>query len=206
MSDVIQRTDEWRALRCGCVGCSRLGDVLAVGKSGPSATRRNYMAELLCERLTGKPAEHFTSTAMQWGIDTEPLARAAYEARAGVFTLEVPGMMHPEIDGWWGSPDGLIGEDGGLEIKCPNTATHIETLLTGKINQDYIYQMAGYVEIFGREWWDFMSYDPRLPEHYAVYVRRFMRSELPIAEVKEGVVKFLAELGALQKKLEALHG
>jgi len=207
MIDVLQRTDEWKSLRCGCVGCSRLGDILATGKGGAvSASRKNYMAEVLCERLTGKPAEHFTSAAMQWGIDTEPLARQAYEEKHGVFTLEVSGQMHPDIFGWWGSPDGLVGTDGGLEIKCPNTATHLDTLLTGKINQDYIYQMAGYVEIFGREWWDFVSYDPRLPGKHSMYIRRFRRDELPIAEVKAGVIKFLSELEELQMKLEALHG
>lgn len=202
-----QRTDDWKKARCGLVGCSRLGDILASGRGGqPSATRKNYMAELLCEQLTGVPAEHFTSSSMQWGIDTEPMARAAYEATRGVFISETGGKMHGVISGWWGSPDGLIDNDGGIEIKCPNTATHIDTLLYGKINSDYIYQMAGYVEIFGREWWDFVSYDPRLPEKYAMYVRRFTKAELPIQEVKDGVIKFIEELNALKISLEALNG
>lgn len=201
-----QRSDEWLKAKCGCVGCSRIGDILASGRGGsPSATRKNYMAELLCERLTGKTQEHFTSPSMLWGIEKEPMARASYEAMYGVITEETGGQMHPDIYGWWGSPDGLVGDDGGIEIKCPNTATHLDTLLNGKINQDYIYQMAGYTEIFGREWWDFVSFDPRLPEHLATYVRRFRRDELPIAEVKEGVIKFLSELEELQKRLEGLN-
>jgi hypothetical protein len=200
-----QRTDEWKKARCGLVGCSRLSDVLASGRSGsPSATRKNYMAELLCEQLTGISAEHFTSSAMQWGIDTEPMARAAYEATRGEFIEEVGGKKHGEISGWWGSPDGLIGRDGGIEIKCPNTATHLDSLLYGKINSDYIYQMAGYVEIYERNWWDFVSYDPRLPEKYSMFVKRFTKKELPIHEVKDGVIKFIAELSEMKKKLEAL--
>lgn len=202
---MIQRSDEWRTAKAGKVGCSRLGDVLASGRSGaPSATRKNYMAELVCERLTGKPSEHFTSSAMQWGVDTEPLARAAYEARTGVFVIEDGGKECESIAGLWASPDGLIDDVGGLEIKCPNTATHIETLLTGKINSDYIYQMAGNVLVYNRKWWDFVSYDPRLPEKYALYIKRFERKDLPVDEVETGVKRFLEELEEMIKALEAL--
>lgn len=204
---MIQRTEEWKKLRCGLVGCSRLGDVLANGRGGqPSATRKNYMAELLCEQLTGVPTEHFTSSAMQWGTDTEPLARAAYEGKNGIFIVETIGQKHPEISGWWGSPDGLIDEDGGVEIKCPNTATHLDTILNHRVNTDYLYQMAGYVEIFNREWWDFVSYDPRLPDRLSLYVRRYTRDELPVREVKEGVLKFIEELEELKRKTEGYCG
>lgn len=202
---MIQRSDEWRAAKIGKVGCSRLGDVLASGKgNAPSATRKNYIAELVCEILTGKSAEHFTSAAMQWGIDNEPLARAAYEARTGVFVIEDGGRVHSSIPGFWASPDGLIDADGGVEIKCPNTATHLETLLTGKINSDYIYQMAGNLAVFNRKWWDFVSYDPRLPDKYAMYVKRFERKDLPVDEVEAGVKRFLEELAEKIKALEDL--
>lgn len=201
-----QRTAEWYAERLGKVGCSRLADVLATTKTGESATRRNYMAELICERLTGQRADSFTSADMQWGIDTEPLAKQAYTLKTWEAITEHGGQEHLTIPGFRGSPDGLIGLDGGIEIKCPKTATHLDTLLNGTIKRDYLLQMAGYVSIFGRDWWDFVSYDPRLPDNLALYVKRFYRADLPVDEVENGVKKFLEELDEKIKALEALHG
>jgi predicted phage-related endonuclease len=202
MSD--QRSAEWIAARCGKVGCSRLADVLATTKSGEAATRRNYTAELICERLTGLPTETITTTAMQWGIDTEPLARQAYEHASFYNVVEDFGREHPSIPGFRGSPDGLVGDDGGVEIKCPKTATHLDTILGGTIKRDYILQMAGYVSIYDRKWWDYVSYDPRLPPKYALFIKRFTRDELPVSEVEEGVKTFLAELNEKMKRLEEL--
>lgn len=200
-----QRSEEWYAARLGDIGCSRLGDVCAKGRNGePSSTRRNYMSELLCERLTGKRADHWTSPEMQWGIDNEPLARAMYEARTGAWVVEDGGRPHPTIKGWGCSPDGLIDDDGGLEIKCPNTATHLATVLDGKINRDYILQMAGGCIIYDRAYWDFVSFDPRLPDPINLFIRRFPREELPCSEVEAEVVKFLAELDALEARVRAL--
>jgi hypothetical protein len=200
-----QRTEEWLNKRHGHVGCSRIGAILATGKAGtPSATRKNYMAELICERLTGKRTEHYTSKEMEWGIENEPLARASYEAKTGSMVEEHGGKECESIPDWWGSPDGLVGIDGGIEIKCPNTATHIETLLTGKVAQEYVYQMAGYVKIYDRKWWDFISYDPRLPERLSMFVKRFTRDELPIDQVDTGVLQFIKELKELEEKLEAI--
>jgi hypothetical protein len=202
---MIQRSEEWKQAKAGKVGCSRLGDVLARGKGGaPSATRKNYMAELVCERLIGKSAEHFTSRSMDHGTETEPMARAAYEARTGVLVEEHGGKSCEDIPDWWASPDGLIGEEGGLEIKCPNTSTHLETMLTGKISTDYLYQMAGNCYIFNREWWDFVSFDPRLPENLSMFVCRFYRKDLPIEEVKAGVIQFVEELKILLEKLKGM--
>lgn len=202
MSD--QRTDEWKAARCGNVGCSRLADVLATTKSGEAATRRNYMAELICERLTGIPTETITTPAMQWGIDNEPLARHAYEIATFYDVVEDFGREHQTIPGFRGSPDGLVRDDGGVEIKCPKTATHLDTLMGGTIKRDYILQMAGYVSIFNRQWWDFVSYDPRLPPRHALFIKRFTRDELPVSEVEEGVKKFLLELAKKIRELEEL--
>ena len=200
-----QGSEEWLLSRVGRVGCSRLGDVLAEGKGGaPSASRRNYMAELLCERLTGKYAEHFTSAEMQRGIDLEPIARATYEARFGVMVKEDGGRGHPAIIGFGCSPDGLIGDDGGLEIKCPNTATHLDTLLDGKINLHYIYQMAGGCLVYDRAWWDFVSFDDRLPDNLSFYCKRFYRDNLPLAKVESGVIQFLSELDALERRVRGL--
>ena len=193
-------------LKVGHVGCSRIGAILATGKGGaPSSTRKNYMSELICERLTGKRSDHYTSKEMEWGTENEPLARAAYEAKKGVLVEEHGGQECPGIPDWWGSPDGLINTDGGIEIKCPNTATHIETLLTGKVSTDYIYQMAGYCYIFNRQWWDFVSFDPRLPDKLSIYIKRFKRDELPIDEVLKGVLQFVKELKELLEKLKEIE-
>lgn len=201
-----QRTDSWLLARLGNVGCSRLSAVLANGKGGePSITRATYMTELLCERLTGRPTESYCSPEMQWGTDTEPLARSLYEARTGSWVAECFGTSHPDIPRWRGSPDGLIGDDGGIEIKCPNTKTHIETLTKGTISRAYILQMAGYVEIFKRKWYDFVSYAPRLPSAMHLYIKRFTRDELPIDEVKKGVIMFLEELDALESNLRSKY-
>lgn len=205
MSDIEQRSEAWFTKRLGFCGCSRLGDVLATGRNGaPSSTRKNYMHELLCERLTGIHNDTYTSKEMQWGVDHEPIARSLYEATRGVMVQEIGGMEHPDIKWWWGSPDGLCGEDGGLEIKCPLTATHLESVMYDKVKTDYLYQMAGYVEIFKRQWWDFCSFDPRLPENISLYVKRFTRDQLPTDEVRDGVIKFLDELNELEARVKAI--
>lgn len=206
MSDFDQRTDEWVSHRLGLCGCSRLGDVLATGRGGaPSSTRKNYMAELLCERLTGKHNPGFTSKEMEWGVSQEPVARSEYEARNGVMVQEIGGMMHPEINGWWGSPDGLCGDDGGIEIKCLNTMNHLDVMMSGNIDRRYFLQITGYVTIFNRQWWDYVGFDPRLPKNLQLYVKRFYRDDLPIDEVTDGVVKFLEELDALETKVRGLN-
>jgi len=184
------------------LGCSRLADVLAQGKSGqPSATRKNYMMELLIERLTGERKESFTTPEMQRGIDLESYARAAYEFETGNTVVEHGGQMHQSIHGWWGSPDGLVGDYGMVEIKCPNTSTHLDTFLHGKIDTRYIYQMAGYLEIFDRKWIDFVSYDDRLPDNLSIKIINFKRSEFDIDKVKNGAILFLKDLNELESEL-----
>jgi putative phage-type endonuclease len=157
-----QRSPEWYQERAGKVTASRLKDVMATTKSGYSATRKNYMMELLCQRLSGNVEEGFTSTAMQRGIDREPIARGGYEADKGVMVDETGFALHPSINGFGASPDGLVGDDGLVEIKCPNTATHVEFLKTGKPKREYILQMHGQMMCTGRAWCDFVSYDDRL--------------------------------------------
>ena len=187
------------------MGCSRIGDVMAQGKGGaPSATRRNYMGELLCERLTGKKADGFTTKEMEWGVTNEPIARSLYEAKMGVMVQETGGMEHPGIQWWWGSPDGIIEDDGGIEIKCLNTMNHLDVMMSGKIATHYLYQIAGYVEIFNRKWYDYVGFDPRLPENLQLYVKRFYRDELPIKEIKDGVIKFIADLDELETKVRSI--
>ena len=199
-----QRTAEWFAARLGKVTASRVADVMARTKSGYSASRTHYMAELVCERLTGIPSEHFESAAMKWGTDTEPLARRAYEARTGELVEEVGFIEHQRIKGFGASPDGLVGTDGGLEIKCPNTATHIEYLTGGSIDRAYIIQMHVGMMCTGRAWWDFLSFDPRLPENLSYFCVRVKRDDALVAEIEDEVKKFLAELDEMVERLKAL--
>jgi len=188
-----QRTDEWFSARIGKVTASRVSDVVAKTKSGYSASRDNYMAQLVCERLTGKPADLFSNAAMQWGTETEPLARAAYEAKMDVFVDEIGFINHPTIVNSGSSPDGLIGEDGLIEIKCPNTATHIDTLLTQTVPKKYADQIFWQMACTGRQWCDFVSYDPRLPADLQLFIKRITKDDQYIQHLEAEVIEFLTE-------------
>lgn len=194
MADVIQGSAEWHALRCGKVTASRVADVIARTKSGWGASRANYMAELISERLTGQPAERFTNAAMQWGTENEPKARVAYEWQADVTVDEIGFVPHPSITMSGASPDGLVGDDGMVEIKCPNTATHIDTLLDGDVAGKYWTQIQWQLACAGRKWCDFVSYDPRLPDSMRLFVCRVVREDVAIGAMEKDVLKFLAEL------------
>ena len=191
---VIQGTDEWKLARCGSLGASRMADAVARTKTGYGASRANLMAELLVERLTGVPSEGYTNAAMQWGTEKEPEARAAYEFKADVDVSEIGIVKHPTIPGTHASPDGLVGDDGMVEIKCPNTATHVETLLGDEIAGKYVTQMQWQMACTGRKWCDFVSFDPRLPESMALFVKRVHRDDKRIAELETEARAFLAEL------------
>lgn len=196
-----QRSPEWFAARLGRVTASRVADVVARTKTGWGASRANYMAELLVERLTGEQAPAYTNSAMQWGTDCEPHARAGYEFRLDVTVEEIGFVDHPTIAMAGASPDGLVGEDGLVEIKCPNTSTHIDTLLTGKIPDRYVTQMQWQMACTGRQWCDFVSFDPRLPENMRLFVKRAERDTKAIASLESDVAEFL---GDLDQKLAAL--
>lgn len=201
---IEQGSPEWFALRVGLVTASRLNDVMSTLKSGgEAATRKNYRAQLVAERLTGAKAESFTNGAMQWGIDNEPLARASYEVLHGIDVEQVGFIKHPVIEWTGASPDGLIGDDGLIEIKCPNTATHIDYLLAGVVPSDYKNQMLWQMECSGRKWCDFVSFDPRMPEDMQLFVIRYHRDEERLKELREGVVKFLDEVNEMLVKLQA---
>jgi putative phage-type endonuclease len=198
---VEQGTPEWFAARLGNVTASRVADVIAKTKSGYAASRDNYMAQLICERMTNTVAESFSSPAMQWGTETEPLARAAYESLADVLVDEVGYIAHPTIERAGASPDGLIGVFGLLEIKCPNTATHIDTLISEQVPTKYITQMQWQMSCTGRTWADFVSFDPRLPSGLQMFVKRVEFDAEYVAMLKEEVIKFLTELDAKISKL-----
>jgi putative phage-type endonuclease len=195
-ADIIQRTPEWYAARCGSLGASRVADALARTKSGWGASRANVMAELIAERLTGEPAERYVSAAMQHGIDTEAEARAAYAFRMDADVVEVGLIRHPSIEWSHASPDGLVGDDGLIEVKCPNTATHLDFLRTNTIPNKYIIQIQWQMACTGRAWCDFTSYDPRLPEPMRLHVRRVQRDDEAIAVLEKDVREFLAEVEA----------
>ena len=201
MDAMIQGSEEWHTARLGRVTASRVADVIARTKSGPSASRANYMAELVAERLTGARGETFTNAAMQWGTDNEAEARMAYEFRTDATVEQVGFILHPTIDMAGASPDGLVLTDGLVEIKCPNTATHIETLLTGSIPGKYETQMLWQMACTGRAWCDFASFDPRLPEEMRLFVKRFDRDDKRISEMEEQVREFLFELDTTVRRL-----
>lgn len=201
-----QRTDEWFSARLGKVTASRIADVIATTKSGYSASRANYMAELVCERLTGVQGGSFQSSAMVWGTEQEPNARAAYEAKTGELVVETGFVPHPTIAESGASPDGLIGLDGLIEIKCPNTATHIETLLRGDIPNKYMLQMQWQMACTEREWCDFVSYDPRMPENMQLWIKRVQIDRPWLLTIEREVRKFLEELDGQIRTLTGLYG
>lgn len=201
-----QRTDEWFSARLGCVTASRTADVMAKTKSGYSASRSNYMAQLITERLTGQQTEGFSSAAMQWGTDTEPQARMAYELMTGETVQETGFVLHPSIKFFGASPDGLVGSDGLLEIKCPNTSTHIDTLLADKVPSKYLTQMHVQMICTGRNWCDFVSFDPRLPGDMSFWMQRVHRDDAFCKEIEAEVGSFLDELGAKIQQLRSKFG
>lgn len=201
---VEQGTDEWRLDRLGFVTASRVADVMAKTKNGESASRKNYMMQLLCERLTGTVTEGFTSDAMLRGIELEPLARSEYEIINGLLVSECGSIQHPEIKWFSASPDGVVGNDGLLEIKCLGTAAHVNFLLNGEIPERYKWQMLAQMECTGRKWADYLQFDDRLPKHLRCKVVRYHydaeKAVFMLAEIK----CFLAELDEIIKKLENL--
>lgn len=204
MSDIIQGSPEWFALRCGKVTASRVADVIAKTKAGWGASRANYMAELIAERLTGVTAESYTNAAMQWGTEKEPEARTAYEFWRDAEVTEAGFVLHPTIGSSGASPDGYVGGKGLIEIKCPSTATHIETLLGGTVPAKYITQMQWQMACTDRAWCDFVSYDPRMPDELRIFVRRVERDEDRIAELEKEVIEFQKELNAKLFALSAM--
>lgn len=196
-----QRSTEWFTARLGKVTASRVADVIAKTKTGYSTSRDNYMAQLVCERMTGAQGESYNNAAMQWGTDQEPLARAAYEAAKDVLVDEVGFVIHPSISNAGASPDGLVGDDGLIEIKCPNTATHIDTLLSDKVPSKYNTQMQWQMVCTGRKWCDFVSFDPRMPEGLQLFIQRV---DFDVEYVKMLEAEITGFLGELETKIEKL--
>lgn len=200
-----QGTDAWLAERAGHLTASQFADILAKTKSGYSASRGNMRARLVAERMTGLPEPSFSNAAMHWGTEQEPFARTEYEFRKGVLVEEVGFIRHPSIEWSGASPDGLVTDDGLVEIKCPNTQTHIEYLLERNVPQKYIYQMQWQMECTGRKWCDFVSFDPRMPRKQQIMVVRVQRDEAMLSEMREAAVVFLAEVQEVINQLESIN-
>lgn len=207
MRDLIQGSTEWHLARVGKVTASRVGDAISMTKAGaPSAQRTAYMSELLCERLTGRPTEHFISRPMQWGIDQEPAARDAYEFLTGQKVEPVGFVDHPRIPMTGASPDGLVGNDGLVEFKCPSTFTHINTARTGEIDIKHIAQMQWQMLCTNRDWCDYVSFDPRMPARMQTWVQRVRADYSAMRDIEEQVEAFLADLDGAIKEMEACFG
>lgn len=201
--DLIQRSEEWLAARVGSLGASCLHEVVARTKSGYSTSRANRLAALLVERLTGQPQETYQNAAMLHGIETEPQARAAYAFEADVDVTEIGLIRHPKIAGTHASPDGLIGSDGLLEIKCPQPAGHLALLLGDPIPDKYIVQMLWQMACAERVWCDFVSFNPVFPPHLRLLVKRFHRDDERIGQLEKEVTAFLSELDVTMQRLKA---
>lgn len=204
--DVEQGTPAWLAARAGKVTASRIADLMATTKTGWGASRGNYMAELVAERLTGTCAEGFTNAAMKHGTETEPQARAAYEFYSDATVQQVGFVLHPTLDQSGCSPDGLVGDKGMIEIKCPNTATHIDTLLGASLPDKYLKQMLWQMQCCDRAWCDFVSFDPRMPARMQMFVQRVFRDQAMIREIEIQVVEFLDQVAAKEKALISKFG
>lgn len=199
-----QGSDEWKALRLGKATASRMADICATTKTGWGASRANYAAQLIAERLTGVTAETYSNAAMEWGTATEAEARSVYSFVNDATISLVDFVPHPTIDMSGASPDGLVDDDGLVEIKCPNTATHIDTLLKRTVPEKYILQMQWQMVCTGRQWCDFVSYDPRMPENLRMFVKRIDRNDAVISDLEDKVRAFLAEVDAKVMALQEL--
>lgn len=204
---IEQGTPEWYAVRLGKITGSRISDMMAQGKGGaPSASRANYAAELVCERMTGmNTPSGFSSYDTDRGNELEPFARAAYCERTEVLVEQIGFFDHPAIP-WFGvSPDGFVDDDGTVEIKCPNAANHIATIIAGKPPSKYLPQMQAGLLVTGRKWCDYISFHPDLPEHLRCIVYRINADAEYQKTVEDAVVAFNAEIDAIIAKLEAFR-
>jgi putative phage-type endonuclease len=200
---VAQGSDEWKAVRLGHVSASCVADVMAKGKGGAeSITRRKYKMRLVAERLTGQGQESFSNSAMEWGNEQESFARQAYEVSRETFVDKTGFWKHPTIK-WLGvSPDGLVNSDGLVEIKCPNSTTHLDYLIADQVPSEYYKQMQCQMWVTNRLWCDFVSYDPRIKlAKNRLFVKRCMRDDVFLREMEVEVLQFLKEVQDLYDNL-----
>jgi len=199
---IEQGTSEWHQLRLGKVTASRVADILAKTKTGPSASRQNYLIELALQRVTKTIEESYTNAAMEWGTQTEPQARVAYEVKTGNFVDQVAFVDHPTIAGFGCSPDGLVGDSGLIEIKCPNSATHWSYIKANEPPNKYFIQMQAQMAVTGAKWCDFVSFDPRMPERSQLLIVRVLRDSEYIIYMEAEIKQFLSEV---EKEVELMR-
>jgi hypothetical protein len=192
--DCEQGTEFWKQLRSGLVTASRCGEMISTTKRGESAKRRDYRTELVCEILTRQPYPHVVTKEMQWGTEQEPFARAAYELERDVLVETCGFVLHPDISRFGCSPDGFVGDDGLLQIKCPTTFTHLTWMMAQTVPLEHMPQMLAEMSCTGRSWCDFMSYDPRLPAPLQRFICRYERNEQFVSTIEAEVVKFNSEI------------
>jgi len=199
---VEQGTPEWHELRRGKVTASRVADILAKTKTGPSASRQNYLIELALQQVTKTIEESYTNAAMEWGTQTEPQARVAYEVKTGNFVDQVAFVDHPTISGFGCSPDGLVGDSGLIEIKCPNSATHWSYIKANAPPNKYFIQMQAQMAVTGAKWCDFVSFDSRMPERSQLLIVNVPRDNEYILYMETEIKQFLSEVQAEVKLME----
>ena len=199
--EIVQGSEAWKQLRAGKVTASRVKDIVATTKTGYSTSRDKYMTQLLLERLTNTVAESYTNDAMSWGTEQEPFARAAYESAKNVMVDQVAFVNHPTIEQAGASPDGIVGE-GLVELKCPMSHTHLESILGG-IDDQYKVQVQWQMACTGAKWTDLCSFDPRFPAELQLVIKRFERDDAYIATLEKEVIKFLTELDDKLNKVKS---
>lgn len=204
-ANIEQGTDQWMAARAGCFTASRSKDLMARTKTGYGAGRGNLLTLLAVERLTGACVETYQNAAMQRGIDMEAEARDAYSFAQGVAVEEVGFVPHPTVPRCGASPDGLVGDDGLVEIKCPsNMEKHLDALRTGAHAKEYQWQLQHQLFATGRQWVDAASYDPRFPEGLHLAIKRVYRDEGAITSLANEITKADAEVEAMVAELHNL--
>ena len=192
---VEQGSPEWLEARLGLATASRFKDILTTIKTGESAARRNYKAELVVERLTGQLGDRYSNKYMEYGTETEPLARLEYILKSGNSVDEAGFFQHPSLEAG-ASPDGLVSQDGLIEIKCRQIANHLQMLHVNEVSPEYIPQIQGQLWITGRKWCDFVSFVPELPENAQLFTKRVLRDEAYITKLAQEVEQFLQEVAA----------
>jgi len=196
-----QGTPEWRLERAGKATASCFDKVMAKIKVGEATSRIKYRLQLATERLTGNPVDGYQNAVMLRGIETQPEATMAYEALRGVLVEEVGFVSHPSIQGCGASPDGLVGDEGMVEIKCPESTTHLTSMEAGGLPSEHVAQVQGQMAVCGRKWVDFVSYDPRFPSGLQLFVVRVPRDDAYIAELEKEIRVFLAGVDAMVERL-----
>jgi putative phage-type endonuclease len=195
----------WKRARIGRVTASNIADVMAKGKSGEAIGRYKYKVKIVAERITGVAQESFSNAAMEWGVEQEPFAAMAYDVSRETMSERTGLWVHPDINWLGASPDRLVGEDGLLEIKCPNTTTHLTNIFENRVPSEYIKQIQCQLWVTGRQWCDFVSFDPRVGKRNELFVCRVQRDDSLIETMRTEVLQFLSEVDSLVNQLESNH-